>query len=428
MDDKESTTLQWAAELARRDRGVKFRSLACKIGVEFLREAYGRLADKAPGIDGAMKAEYSAKLEENLAALHRRLKEQKYQAPPVRRVLIPKDEHSTRALGLPTLEDKIVQGAVKLLLEAIYEQDFYDCSYGFRPQRSCHDAIKEVRTGIAKKGLRYVIDADNSKCFDSFDKQHLREFIGRRVVDGSMIRLIGKWLNAGVMDGSEVIYPERGTPQGGVISPLLANIYLHYVLDEWFEMIVRRRCAGRVSLVRYCDDFVIACEQKSDADRIMRVLPQRFGKYGLTIHSQKTRLVEFTKPSGDKQEGRKTFNFLGFTFYWGRSRKGYWVVQKTTAKERLSRAKKRIHEWCKNNRHRPVKEQRSILEAKLSGHYNYYGVIGNYTRLKVIYNWTTRFWQKWLNRRGAKKPLKWKRFHHLLTAYPLPPPKIMHGM
>jgi group II intron reverse transcriptase/maturase len=276
--------------------------------------------------------------------------------------------------------------------------------------------------------MRYLIDADIKQCFESFDHQQLQTLLKRRVIDGSIKRLVGKWLNAGVMDGNELIFPEHGTPQGGVISPLLANIYLHYVLDEWIEKDVRQHCQGAIGLVRYADDFVISCELKSDAERIMEVLPQRFAKYGLTIHPEKTRLVNFEKPTAEENKGKESFSFLGFRLYWAKSWRGYWVIKKATDKKRLARTKKRIGEWCKRNRHEPVKKQHKKLVAKLKGHYNYYGVIGNYERLSVVYHYALRSWQKWLDRRGAKRTLTWPRFEKLLKTFPLPRPRIMHAV
>lgn len=429
MEQTVLTQLQWAAEMARGAKDYLFRSLAHNIGVDFLREAFKQIKPgKAPGIDGVTKKQYETQLEENLATLHTRLKEQRYRAPAVRRAWIPKIDGSRRPLGIPTLEDKIAQGAVKMYLEAIYEQDFYDCSYGFRPGRSCHQALSKLRTHISQGGMRYLIDADIKQCFESFDHQQLQDLLKRRVIDGSIKRLVGKWLNAGVMDGNEVIFPEHGTPQGGVISPLLANIYLHYVLDEWIEQDVKSHCKGAIALVRYADDFIISCELQSDAQRIMEVLPQRFAKYGLTIHPDKTQLIDFTQPDTADSKGTASFAFLGFRLFWAKSRQGYWVVKKATDKQRLARTKKRIDDWCKRNRHAPVKQQHKVLSAKLKGHYNYYGVIGNYARLAVVYNYALQCWRKWLDRRGAKRRLTWERFLKLLDIFPLPTPRIVQAV
>jgi len=429
MTSKISTQLQWTAEMAKKDKGFQFMSLARHMDVDWLRESYKKLSSgKAPGVDGVTKAEYATNLEGNLEMLHTRLKEGRYRAPLVKRVMIPKENGEKRPLGLPTLEDKIVQGAVKVMLEAIYEQDFYDCSYGFRPKKNCHQAISAIREQSRNLGVKWIIDADISKCFDSFNHKHLQEMLSIRVKDGSIKRLIGKWLNAGVMDGNDIIYPETGTPQGGVISPLLANIYLHYVLDDWFEKEVKPRCRGNVFLVRYADDFIIGCSEEEDAKRIMEVLPKRFERYDLTIHPEKTQLIDFRKPEDGETKGKGNFSFLGFKIYWGKSLKGYWVIKKKTDKKRLSRAKKSIHLWCKENRHKPIEKQHKTLKAKLLGHYQYYGVRGNYESLDAVYVWTIRSWRKWLNRRGAKRTLTWERFHKLVLSFPLPRPRIVHSI
>lgn len=428
MTEKISTQLQWTAEIAKRDKAFQFMSLARYIDVDWLRESYRRLKDgKAPGVDNVTKDVYGKNLNHNLEELHERLKEGRYRAPSVRRVMIPK-EGGERPLGLPTLEDKIVQGAVRMMLESIYEQDFYDCSYGFRPKRNCHQAINAIREQCSKKGIRWIIDADISKCFDSFSHKHLQEMLSIRVKDGSIKRLIGKWLNAGILTENNLSYPDAGTPQGGVISPLLANIYLHYVLDEWFVKEVKPRCRGNVFLIRYADDFVIGCSEEIDANRIMEVLPKRFEKYALQIHSEKTQLIDFNKPDDEDTKGGGSFAFLGFRMYWGRNRNGFWVVKKKTDKKRLARVRKNIHTWCKINRHKPIKYQYQVLRAKLLGHYQYYGVIGNYASLSVVYNWTHYCWWKWLSRRGSRHGIPWSKFKVMPFTILLPAPKIVHAI
>ena len=413
--------------MAKKDKGFQFMSLARHIDVDWLRESYKKQKNgKAPGVDGRTKADYAINLEENLKVLHTRLKEGRYRAPAVKRVMIPKENGEKRPLGLPTLEDKIVQGAVKVMLEAIYEQDFYDCSYGFRPKKNCHQAINAIREQSLGMRVKWIIDADISKCFDSFNHNHLQDMLSIRVKDGSIKRLIGKWLNAGVMDGNDIIYPKSGTPQGGVISPLLANIYLHYVLDDWFEKEVKPRCRGKVFLVRYADDFIIGCAEEEDAKRIMEVLPKRFERFDLTIHPEKTQLLEFRKPDENDTKGKGNFCFLGFRFYWSRSREGYWIINKMTDRKRLSRAKRAIHLWCKENRHEPIKEQYKVLKVKLLGHYQYYGVRGNIRSLNVVYGWTMKCWRKWLNCRGAKANLTWERFETMTRSLQLPRPRIVH--
>lgn len=423
-----STRLELIAEQAKRRPKMVFTTLAHLIDVELLREAYKRTRkDSSPGVDGVTAKEYGANLEANLSNLHERLRQQRYYAPPVKRTYLEKEDGSKRPIGMPVFESKIVERAVVMLLGAVYEQDFYDCSYGFRPDRSPHQALSEIRKQCALGNTMTVVDADVSGCFDNIPKGPLLEVIGQRVNDGGILRLIGKWLNAGVLDGIELFYPEKGTPQGGVISPLLANIYLHEVLDEWFEREVKPCMKGRCFLIRFADDFIIGCELESDAQRIMAVLPKRFGRYGLTIHPTKTKLVKFSRPKlKDEGAGNGTFDFLGFTHYWARSQKGNWVVKRKTAGKRLRRAGKRVWQWCRRNRHIPMREQSKMLSLKLRGHYQYYGIRCNYEALRAYHAQVKRAWRSWLNRRGGKKRMTCERFAHLLTVFPLPRPRIVH--
>jgi RNA-directed DNA polymerase len=423
-----STRLQRIAEQAQTRPELVFTTLAHLIDVELLREAYKRTRkDSSPGVDGVTAQEYGAHLEANLRELHERLRKQQYYAPPVKRTYLEKEDGSRRAIGMPVFESKIVERAVVMLMAAVYEQDFYDCSYGFRSGRSPHQALRELRNSCAWGDINWVVDADVSGCFDNIPKGQLLEVIRQRVNDGGILRLIGKWLNAGVLDGEELFYPEKGTPQGGVISPLLANIYLHEVLDKWFEQDVKPRMKGQCFLIRFADDFVIGCELESDAQRLMAVLPKRFGRYGLTIHATKTKLVKFGRPKlQDDGKGNGTFDFLGFTHYWARGRKGTWVVKRKTAAKRLRRAGKRVWQWCQQHRHDPVSEQSKMLSAKLRGHYQYYGIRSNYAYLQVYYQQVQQAWRSWLARRGGKKRMTVQRFKELLAVYPLPPPRIVH--
>jgi group II intron reverse transcriptase/maturase len=405
-----------------------FTTLAHLIDVELLREAYQRTRkDSSPGVDGVTAKEYDVNLEANLCNLHERLRNQQYYAPPVKRTYLEKEDGSKRPIGMPVFESKVVERAVVMLLGAVYEQDFYDFSYGFRPGRSPHQALTELRNRCAWGNINVIVDGDVSGCFDNIPKGPLLEVIGQRVNDGGILRLIGKWLNAGVLDGEELFYPEKGTPQGGVISPLLANIYLHEVLDEWFERDVKPRLKGQCYLIRFADDFVIGCELESDAQRLMAVLPQRFGRYGLTIHPTKTKLVKFSRPKlKDDGKGNGTFDFLGFTHYWARGRKGTWVVKRKTAAKRLRRAGKRVWQWCQHHRHDPMREQHKTLSSKLRGHYQYYGIRSNYDYLHVYYEHVKWAWRSWLDRRGGKKRMTVKRFEELLAVFSLPPPRIIH--
>jgi len=382
------TKQQRIAELAKQSPQMGFTSLNHYLDLGWLLEAFLQTRkDGAPGVDGQIGEDYAENLlEEKLPSLLDRAKSGTYWAPPVRRVRIPKGTGTeTRPLGIPTLEDKVLQRAVVMALEPIYEQDFRDCSYGFRPGRSAHMALQALWQQTMALGGCWLVEVDIRKYFDTLDHAHLRALLRQRVRDGVLLRLIDKWLKAGVLEGEELTYPEAGTPQGGVISPLLANIYLHYVLDVWFEEVVKPRLKGRAFLVRYADDFVMGFACEEDAHRVLGVLPKRFGKYGLTIHPEKTRLVPFRRPSSRPpaagSEGvppAGSFDFLGFTHFWSRSQKGSWVVKRKTAGSRYRRALKRIADWCQRNRHLPIAEQHQTLGQKLRGHYAYYGgVMGN---------------------------------------------------
>ena len=424
------TKLERIALLAKKKPGEALTTLAHHIDVEWLHEAYRRTRkDGARGVDGQSAQQYEERLEENLRSLLERAKSGAYRAPPVRRVHIPKGDGSqTRPIGIPTFEDKVLQRAVAMLLEAIYEQEFHDFSYGFRPGRSAHQACEVLQNATVRMAGGWVLEVDIKKFFDTLDHGHLREILHRRVRDGVILRLIGKWLNAGVLEGAELSYPEAGTPQGGVISPLLANIYLHEVLDEWFVREVQPRLTSRAYLVRYADDFVLVFAQKVDAERVLEVLPKRFGRYGLTLHPDKTRLVSFQRPDrtdGD-DDGPATFDLLGFTHHWGLSRNGKWVVKKRTAKDRFSRTLRRIAEWCREHRHDDVEKQNRALARKLKGHYAYFGVTSNYAALARLWHEVKAIWRKWLSRRSQKGLLNWDTMHRLLKRYPLPAPRIVH--
>ena len=422
--------LERIASMAKAMPKEPLTTLAHHIDVDWLREAHRRTRkDGARGIDGQSAKQYGEKLEEHLASLLERAKSGVYRAPPVRRVHIPKgDGAQTRPIGIPTFEDKVLQRAVAMVLEAVYEEEFRDFSYGFRPHRSAHQACEALWKTTMQMAGGWVLEVDIKKFFDTLSHQQLRSILGRRVRDGVILRLIGKWLNAGVMEGLELSHPEAGTPQGGVISPLLANIYLHEVLDEWFVRDVQPRLNGRASLVRYADDFVFVFVRKDDAERVFDVLPKRFGKYGLTLHPGKTRLVPFQRPSleGPNNGRPGTFDLLGFTHFWARSRKGNWVVKKVTAKDRFSRALRRIRDWCRNHRHDAVKTQHRALARKLTGHYAYYGVTSNFDALKRLVQEVRAIWRKSLSRRSQKGLVNWQAMHRLLARHPLPAPRIVH--
>jgi len=406
-------------------------TLAHHIDVEWLREAYRRTRkDGAVGVDGQTATQYAAALEGNLENLLSRFKTGQYLAPPVRRVHIPKGEGGkTRPIGVPTFEDKVLQRAVVMALEPIYEQDFRDCSYGFRPGRSAHDALESLWKGVMDVRGGWVLEVDIRSFFDAVDHRHLRNFLDQRVRDGVIRRAIDKWLKAGVMESGAWSRPKSGTPQGGVLSPLLANIYLHEVLDRWYERDVIPKMRGRSHLVRYADDFVMTFEREDDARRVHAVLAKRFARFGLTLHPDKTRLFEFRRP-GKGTGGRRppTFDFLGFTHYWGRSRKGSPVVKRKTSKGRLARAIKRTSAWCRRYRHASVAAQHRALSRKVQGHYAYYGITGNARSLAQFVHEVERNWRKWLDRRSRKAGMDWERFRRLLQRYPLPPPRVVHSI
>lgn len=429
--DPISTRLQRIATLAKQAPGMAFTSLAHHIDIAWLHEAYRRTRkDGAVGIDGQTAAAYAENLEGNLRDLLERAKSGLYRAPPVKRVHIPKgDGTQTRPIGIPTFEDKILQRAVAMVLEAVYEQDFLDCSYGFRPGRSAHQALQSLWDQTMASGGGWIVEVDISDFFGTLDHGHLREILQQRVRDGVLLRLIGKWLKAGVLENGSYTRSEAGSPQGGVISPALSNVYLHEVLDTWFEREVKPRLKGQAFLIRYADDVAIGFTCEADARRVLEVLPKRFGRYGLTLHPEKTRLIDFRKPGpGQPDDWRPgSFDLLGFTHYWASSRKGNQVVKRKTAKSRFSRAVKAVGEWCRRNRHLPLDEQHRILVLKLRGHYAYYGITGNAEALTRFRHEAGQRWKKWLCRRSQRAGKDWEWFNRVLSRFPLPPAICVHS-
>lgn len=389
--------------------------------------AYGKLyRNKGAMTSGATPETVDRMSLAKIDSLIESLRQERYHWTPVRRTHIPKAK-GKRPLGLPTWSDKLLQEAIRQILEAYYEPQFSPHSHGFGPGRGCHTALREIQQW---PGVKWFIEGDIRACFDAIPHNQLREMIKQRVKDGGILRLIGKWLNAGVMEAGEVSYADKGSPQGGVISPMLANVYLHYVLDEWYEQEVKPRLSGRSFLIRFADDFIIGCELERDARRIMAVLPKRFGRYGLSIHPDKTKLVKFGKPSrkGPSSGRNGTFDFLGFTHYWAKSRRGYWVIKRKTAGKRQRRTIKAIWQWCKENRHQPLPEQYRMLCLKLRGHYQYYGIRSNYRQLENAAQEVRRAWRYWLNRRGSQRNMDWEKFEKLLKQFPLPIPRIVHNI
>jgi group II intron reverse transcriptase/maturase len=426
------TDIDRIAELAREDPKRQFYSIAHLMTVEKLYEAFRSLRKNASaGIDGVTYAEYATNAEENVRQLHRRLVAGKYQVQPLRRVFIPKENGKQRPISIPSLEDKIVQKVVVDLMNAIYEQDFLDCSYGFRPGRGQHQALDEVGRVICTRPTGWILELDIQSYFDKIVRSILIEMVEKRVSDGSVLRLIQKWIKVGVIEGSKLLVSETGTGQGQPISPLLANIYLHHVLDVWFEEVVKPRLKGEAYEVRFADDAILCFQHKEDAEKVMSVLPKRFEKYGLTLHPEKTRLIEFGRNAARnaKEQGKRpeTFDFLGFKHVCARSRKGKFAVHGRTIAKRLRRGLKAVTGWCKQHRHEPVGQQQKALNAKLRGHYQYYGRPTNYRSIWQFYRRVRRIWREWLGRRTRGRPLKWERYQAILRQYPLLLPRIMHS-
>ncbi len=424
-----STKLERIAKLAEEIRDGQLTTLAHHIDVDWLREAYRRTRkDGACGVDGVSAEQYAERLEDNLQSLLDRAKSGRYFAPPVRRVHIPKGDGSeTRPIGIPTFEDKVLQRAVAMVIGEVYEQEFYDFSYGFRPNRSAHQALETFRNAAVRIAGGWIVEVDIRKFFDTVEHVHLREILHRRIRDGVLLRLIGKWLNAGVLEGLDLSYSNEGTPQGGVISPLLANIYLHVAFDEWFVHEVSPRLCGKAVPVRFADDIAVLFERESDAMQFLRDLPGRLAQFGLTLHPEKTRLVPFRRPdriaNDDDRPG--TFNLLGFTHHWGLSRRGKWTVRQKTARDRFSRALRRISEWCRWHRHDSLKAQHLALTRKLNGHYAYYGITSNDDALSRFCHLVERAWYRALGRRSQRR-FPWSAMHRILERFPLPAPCIVH--
>jgi len=425
--EKVLTKLERVAEIARRKPEERIRSLSGLITPELLEASYRSLRkDAAVGVDGVTVETYGENLEKNLEQLHVRIREMRYRHQPIRRVHIPKDDGRTRPLGVSATEDKIVQRALTSILEAVYEQDFKDFSYGFRPGRSAHEALRGLNEMVYRGKVRTILEADIKGYFDAIDRTKLMEMLRARIADEPLMRLVGKCLHVGVLEGEEYSEPEIGTAQGSIISPLLGNIYLHTVLDTWFEKEVRSNMKGSAYLIRYADDFVMGFTRDEDAEEVMKLVHARFADYGLQLHPDKTRLVKFTPPT-DKGNGQ-TFDFLGFTHHWRKSLRGYWCPAMKTKKKRLQKAGQAITDYCKRHRQEPVKEQHTSLCRRLRGHYNYFGVSGNMRALKQVYKMVTTIWHKWLNRRSQRSRKSWQKYLDMLKTFPLPKPTIRKQM
>ncbi|MBM2843935.1 MAG: RNA-directed polymerase [Anaerolineales bacterium] len=416
------------SERAKQHPDARFNSLAHLLDEEALGRAFQRIRkDAAVGVDGITKEQYGQNLEGSLKGLHERLRAGRYRHQPILRVHIPKASGKTRPIGISSVEDKIVQGALREVLEAIYEQDFLECSYGFRPNRGAHDALRALNQMVSREGIVVILEADIQAFFDSIDRRKLLELLQIRVADPPLLRLLGKCLHVGVLDGEEFSKPDEGTAQGSIISPMFGNVYLHYVLDLWFEHDIKPRLKGHARLIRYADDFVIGFARQDDAVRVLDVLHKRMAKYGLTLHPDKTRLIAFAKPHAGQNDGSGpgTFDFLGFTMYWCKTRRGGWRLGMKTRKARIQRALVALGDWCRRHRHQPLKEQHAALSRRIRGHFQYFGVNGNARSLQQVRFRVERTWLKWLQRRSQRgHRLTWERFRAYLKAHPLPPPRI----
>jgi len=423
------TKLRLITEIAVKDQKCKFSNLIHLLNVDNLRDCFYQLKrDKASGIDGVSFSEYEANLEANLSRLVARMKQYSYRPQAVRRTYIPKANGKMRPLGIPCIEDKVVQKAIARILTAIYEVDFQDFSYGFRPKRGCHEAIKRLHDILMRHRINHIIDADIKGFFDNVNHDWLIRCLKERIRDQGLLRYIKRFLKAGVMEEGNWRETEQGTPQGGIISPILANIYLHYILDLWLVKAVPPWCRGVVVMVRYADDFVICVQYQDEAEKILAALQQRLAKFGLELARDKTRIIEFGRYAMEHAQKRgqraATFTFLGFTHYCGKTRKGQFKVSRTTDRKRFQSKIKAMNNWLKGVRHTAVKEWWPLLRAKLSGHFQYYGVSENYRGIQRFYFLTIRLVMKWLNRRSQKRRLNWKQFLNYLRRYQLPKPKI----
>lgn len=418
------TKFGWIARKARENPEEVFTSLAHYLTEEYLLESFKKLRKTAAkGLDGVGWYDYSKNLEGNIANLYKRLRDKTYRAPDIRRVWIDKGKGKQRPLGISCIEDKIVQRAVTDILNLIYEQDFHDFSYGFRPKHSAHQALKQLRDQCMRWKMRWVLDADIQGCFDNFDHGILRELLTRRIKDKNIMRLINQWLRAGIVDGKSMQRNTKGTQQGNIISPLMCNVYMHYVLDRWMDKTIRPLLKGESFIIRYADDFVIGFEYEEDARRVKQTLPKRMGKYGLTVHPEKSHLFEFVPENTSK---RSTLDFLGFTHYWTKSQRGNNIIKRRTGKKGLHKAIRKIQDCCKYNRHKCLKEQYRMLCSKLRGLYQYYGIRGNFFSIKTLYQKAIHTWLYWLNKRSQHNSYTWKGYQELLKHFVLPKPKIVH--
>ena len=421
------TKLRRIAEIARTKPNERFTSLIHLINAETLMQSHNNMkAGKASGIDNVTKYEYEANLGENIEDLVGRMKRNAYRPQPARRVYIPKPgSNNKRPLGIPAYEDKLVQAVLAEILNAIYEQDFLECSFGFRPNRGCHDALQLLDKILNKPSIHYVVDTDIKGFFDNIDHEWMMKFIEHRIEDKNLRRLISRFLKAGITEAGIRYDTPQGTPQGGVCSPILANIYLHYTLDLWFDKIVRKHCRGDAYMVRYADDSIFCFQYAEDALRFYRAFINRLDKFGLEISQEKTKIIRLNKDDEDSGEddNGSSFDFLGFTHYVGRDKNGRKRVKRKTSKKKYKASLLRCKEWMKRNRNIPIKQFMRIMKAKVQGHCNYYGITDNRMAVSNYIDECKRLLYKWLNRRSQKKSFCWDKFSLFLDKYPLPKAK-----
>jgi RNA-directed DNA polymerase len=426
LEDRSPGLVKGVARAQRAPAG-RCHALAHLIDVPALTRAYRRQRSAAAvGVEGITKEQYGQDLEANLEDLHGRLKGKRYRHQPIRRVHIPTAQGKTRPIGLSVCEDKLVQDAVREVLEAIYEQDFRECSYGFRPGRSAHDAVRPLQRIVDQGEVQWIFEADIVSCFDRVDRTELKKMLAVRVADGSLLRLIGKCVHVGGLDGETMVEPELGTAQGAVLSPWLGNVSLHSVLDRWCATEVQPRLQGKAPLMRSCDDCLIGFERKDDARRVQAVLDTRLGRYGLPLHPEKTRLLPLWCPPQVQPRGKgpATCALLGFTRYWRRTRHGHWRMGCKTRRASLRRAKTSLDDWCRRHRHLSIEEQHAALTRRLRGHCNSFGVSGNYGSVMRLVEATQRAWDTWRRRRSHRTRLNWERCTDMLRWWPLPRPRI----
>lgn len=434
-EESVETKLHRIAEKARKEPAFKFTSLYHLMDEELLRECFKRLRkDAVAGIDDETKETYAENLDANLSDLIDRLHRMAYIPQPVRRKYIPKPgSDKQRPLGIPCFEDKLVQAGLVRILQAVYEQDFIEDSYGCRPERSCHKALIALTDTVENNPVNHIVEADIKGFFDNVDQNWLLKFLAHRIGDKRILRMVKRFLKAGVFEDGIVTVREDGTPQGGVISPLLANIYLHYTLDLWFVKVYRKSCTGYARLIRYVDDFIVCFQYKVDADRFRKQMEARLGKFGLEVEPTKTRVVEFgrfaVQNAAKRGEKPETFDFLGFTHYCGTSRDGKrFRMKRVTARKKFTAKLHAFKEWLKKARNMKTKELWEIVKAKLRGHYDYYGVTDNYQGIRRFFVEVSKLLHKWLNRRGKRGCLNWQEFNQMLEWYPLPQPRIKVSM